>query len=193
MVEFIYFLCLLGVTSRIFAIPLSSANTGEENGISADVVDVEVPGQFLMNYENLLNSDEDLSYPILPLPRNPPQWLMTLIHQTEIKSSEFSNRQKRAYPDYSNPRLQAILRAFYSTYGYDNMNLRYGRSVRSVKSLVPIQHRIFHNSFLKQMKADTHSRGRIQRSIYRRPEIQKMLRMFYSRGKFFGNHGLRYG
>lgn len=193
MVEFIHFLFLLGVTSRIFGLPLSSANIEEENGVPADVLDVEVPGRFLMNYENLLHSDEDVSYPILPLPRNPPQWLMTLIHQTEIKSSDFSNRQKRAYPDYSNPRLQAILRAFYSTYGYDNMNLRYGRSVRSAKSFVTSQQRIFHNSFLKQMKVDTHSRGRVQRSIYRRPAIQKMLRMLYSSGKLFGKHGLRYG
>lgn len=193
MVEFMYLLCLLGVTSRILALPLSPAQAGEENFVSNDVEDVEIPGQFLANYENLLNSDEDLSYPILPLPKNPPQWLTALIHQTMVKSSEFSNRHKREYLDYSDPRLQAILRAFYSTYGYSNMGLRYGRSVRSVQSLVPIQHRIFHNSFLKQMKADTHSRGRFRRSMYSRAEIQRLLRMFYSSGKVFGSHGMRYG
>lgn len=195
MVEFLYFVCLLGVTSRLSASPLSLTDVKDDDiAVPADAEDVHVPGQFLVNYENLLNSDEDLSYPILPLPDNPPEWLMTLIHNTVAHSSDLSNRQKRAYQDYSDPRLQAILRAFYSTYGgYGTMGLRYGRSVRSLQRRVgPLQRRILHNSFLKQMKANTHSRGRFHRSLYRRVDIQRLLRRFYSSGKKFGRFGLQY-
>lgn len=189
MVEFIYFVCLLGLTSKISASPISLADvTEDDTAVPDDLENVHIPGQFLVNYENLLNSDEDLSYPILPLPDNPPEWLMTLIQKTLSHSNGLSNRQKRAYQDYSDPRLQAILRAFYSTYGgYGTMGLRYGRSVRSLQ-----KRRILHNSFLKQMKANTHSRGRFQRSLYRRADIQRLLRLFYSSGKKFGRFGLQY-
>jgi hypothetical protein len=192
MVEFLYFVCLLGVASKMSASPISLTDVKDKYG--SDLEDVRVPGKFLVNYEHLLNSDEDMSYPILPLPDNPPEWLMTLIHNTMVRSSGFSNRQKRAYQDYSDPRLQAILRAFYSTYSeYGTMGIRYGRSVRSLQRRgAPLQRRILHNSFLKQMKANTHSRGRFQRSLYRRADIQRLLRLFYSSGKKFGRFGLQY-
>ncbi|XP_061183174.1 uncharacterized protein LOC133191432 isoform X2 [Saccostrea echinata] len=197
MLEFIYFFCLIGVTTKIFALPILSTDLRDNNyfGVPRDVEDVSVPAQFLVNYENLMNSDEDLSYPVLPLPQNPPEWLMTLIHRIMAKSSGFSNRQKRGYPDYSDPALQAILRAFYNTYGGygGRMGLRYGRSVRSVRNRIPVQHRIFHNSFLKRMKADSHSRGRFRRSSYRQDELRRLIRMFYSRGKNVGRLGMKFG
>ncbi|XP_062605371.1 uncharacterized protein LOC134267170 isoform X1 [Saccostrea cucullata] len=196
MVEFIYFVCLIGVTNKIFALPVPSTDLGDSQyfGESTDVEDVSVPVPFLVNYENLINSDEDLSYPVLPLPQNPPEWLMTLIHRVMSKSSDFSNRQKRGYLDYSDPALQALLHAFYKTYGGDGkMGIRYGRSVQSLRRSVPVQHRIFHNSFLKQMKADSHSRGRYRRTSYRQAELQRILKLFYSRGKYYGKFGIKTG